>query len=232
MSQLSSFLIQNINVSQILSFGFILLCVLMITRRLLYRLIYAFEPESKSLHFVMKPRIVRVAISLADIGAWVLAVIISCLVHEMPVVTNFLLSLFGIILNLLTLTIVILLLIYSFSRTGNELILSVIGAWYLRYRKKILDGYDYFDLGEGIEAEIVEINFLDTTFRLKKGGGTLVRSNAFLMHEVFGFTRAIGIEEVFYLWHRSKRNNFTEKELEFERESNKVKAEPRRDDWE
>ena len=210
MSQLFSFLLENTAILRILTFGLVLLGVLMITRRLFYQLVYAFVPESKSLRFVMKPRSVRVALALADMGAWGLAVMISCLVHQIPAVTELLLSLFGILWNLLPLTIIVLLVTYCFSRTGNELILSALGGWYLRYRKKVLERYHYFDLGDGLEGEIETINFLDTTFRLKKGGRTLVRTNAFLMHEVFGFARAIGIEGILDWWQMQQRRGRTE----------------------
>ena len=212
MSQLFSFLQQNTTLLRILTFGLVVLFVLTIARRLFYQLIYAFVPESKSLRFVMKPRPVRVAIALADMGAWGLAVMISCLVHEFLAVTQLLLSLFGILWNLLPLTLIVLLVTYCFSRTGNELILSVLGGWYLPYRKKVLESYRYFDLGDGQEGEIEAINFLDTTFRLAKGGRTLVRTNAFLMHEVFGFARAIGLEGIFDWWQMQQRRGHTEQE--------------------
>ena len=162
MSQIFSFFQENTAILYILSFALVLLGVLIIAHQLLYQLVYAFAPESKSLRWVMKPRSVRVAIALADIAAWGLAVMISCLVHKLPAVTTLLLSLFGILGNLLPLTIIVLLVIYCFSRTGNELILSFLGGWYLRYRKNLLDRYRYFDLGNGQEGEIEAINFLIT----------------------------------------------------------------------
>ena len=206
MSQLLSFFQENTAILTIFTFVLVLVAVLTIARRLFYQLVYAFVPESKSLRFVMKPRLVRVAISLADIAAWGLAVMISCLVHKLPGVTQLLLSFFGILWNLLPLMIIVLLVIYCVSRTGNELILSILGGWYLPYRKEVLDRYRYFDLGNGQEGEIEAINFLDTTFRLKKGGQILVRNNAFLMHEVFGFTRFMGIEGIFDRWQMRSRH--------------------------
>ena len=216
MSQIFSFFQENTAILYILSFALVLLGVLIIAHQLLYQLVYAFAPESKSLRWVMKPRPVRVAIALADIAGWSLAVMISCLVHKLPAVTKLLLSLFGILGNLLPLTIIVLLVIYCFSRTGNELILSFLGGWYLRYRKNLLDRYRYFDLGNGQEGEIEAINFLDTTFRLKKGGHILVRTNAFLMHEVFGFTRAIGIEGIIEKWQMKPQHGNTKREFEAE----------------
>ena len=210
MSENFSFLLQNRTILQIFTFGLVIFVILTITRRLLYQLIYAFVPESKSLRFVMKPRPVRIAIALADIGAWGLAVMISCLVHNLPAVSQLLVSLFGILWNLIPLTIIVLLIIYCFSRTGNELILSALGGWYLPYRKKVLEGYSYFDLGDGQEAEIEAINFLDTTFRLKKGGSKIIRTNAFLMHEIFGFAKAIGIEGIIDWWKIQQRRSITQ----------------------
>ena len=212
MSQLFSFLLENTAVSRVLTFIVVVLSILAIARGLLYRLIYAWAPESKSLRFAMKPRLVRVTIALADIGAWGLAMMISCLLHKIPGVTQLLLSLFGLFWNLLTLTIVVLLVAYCFSRTGNELILSALGGYYLHYRHKILERYRYFDLGDGEEGEIEAIHFLDTTFRLKKGGSILVRPNAFLMHEVFGFARAIGIEGILDWWQIQQQRGRTERE--------------------
>jgi hypothetical protein len=211
-----SFFSENTAILQIITFALVIIVVLTVTRRLLYQLIYAFVPESKSLRFVSKPRLVRIAIAIADIGAWGLAVMISCIVHRLPAVTQLLVSLFGIIWNLLPLTIIVLLGTYCFSRTGNELILSAIGGWYLPYRKKILERYGYFDLGNGQEAEIETINFLDTTFRLKQGGRIVVKTNAFLMHEIFGFAKAIGIEGIIDWWQAKQKSRRGEGEFSSE----------------
>ncbi|NEO88252.1 MAG: hypothetical protein F6J87_28945 [Spirulina sp. SIO3F2] len=211
MSQLLLNLRHTTLLEQIVNFGLLLGFVLAIAKRLLYRLIYAFAPESKSQRFMLKPRPVRVAIAIADMLAWTLAVMVACLVLGLPQVSQLLVSLVGIVWSLLPLTITVVLVAYCFSRTGNELLLSALGAWYLKHRKKVLERHRYFDLGEGQEGEIDSINFLDTTFRLKKGGRIVIRPNAFLMHEVFGFASAIGLEGLidrFQNWqaHQVKRN--------------------------
>ncbi len=226
MPDLLSFLLQNPTVSRTITFVLVMFSVLTIARSLFYQLIYAFAPESKSPRFPLKPRPVRVAIALADIGAWGLALMISCVLYQIPAVAQLLLSLLGILWNLLPLTIVVLLVTYCFSRTGNELILSVLGGWYLPYRKQVLDRYHYFDLGDGQEGEIEEINFLDTTFRIKKERRTLVRPNAFLMYEVFGFARAIGIEGILDRWQMQQRDR-----IERESQSEQIPERSRTDSW-
>lgn len=198
MSQLLTNLIQNYRtvLETVAAFGAIILVVLIITRNLLYRFIYAFDPSARSQRFVAKSRPVRVALAIADIIAWSFALMMTGIMYQLPQVTQFMLKLFGMIWNLLPVTIIVVLIAFCFSRAGNELMLSVLGFWYLHHRKKDLDRHRYFDLGNEELAEIDEIHFLDTTFRLKKGGRTVIRPNAYLMHEVFGFTQVVGVEGI------------------------------------
>ncbi|MGB0562341.1 MAG: hypothetical protein ACPGVO_11120 [Spirulinaceae cyanobacterium] len=188
------FLIEQTVLPQALTFALLVGIGLTIAQRVLHKIIYAFDPEAKKQRFVHKPRPVRVAVAIANLLAWLIAVMLAALIYELPAVSQLFLSILGIFWNLLPLTIIVVLLAYCFSRTGNELLLSALGFWYLQHRKKALEQHRYFDLGDGEEAEIEAIHFLDTTFRLKKGGRTVIRPNAYLMHKVFGFARAIGLE--------------------------------------
>ncbi|MEM8642767.1 MAG: hypothetical protein AAGG51_28695 [Cyanobacteria bacterium P01_G01_bin.54] len=188
------FLIQQTVIPQALTFGLLVWISLTLTQRVLHQIVYAFAPEAKKQRFVHRPRLVRVAGAIADLLAWVVAVMLASVIYQLPSLAQLLLSILGLFWNLLPLTIGVVLLAYCFSRTGNELLLSLLGFWYLQHRKKALERHRYFDLGDGERAEIETIHLLDTTFRLKKGGRTVIRPNAYLMHEVFGFAQAIGLE--------------------------------------
>lgn len=206
-----NFLFENPLILQSLTFVLLLLSVVTIAKGLFYQLVYAFAPESKSVRFVMKPRLVRIGIAIADILAWGLGVIISCSVYKFSAITEILMSIFITILNLLLLLNILILLIYFCSSNCNQLIVSILGYWYLSYYKEILDRYHYFKLGNGEEGEIEKINFLHTTFRLKKDGHILIRNNSFLMYEIFDFPKGIGIEGLIKLinWWliKSQRSN-------------------------
>lgn len=186
-----------------LTFGIVFLGLLISSRILLSRLIYAFDPEAKSQHNRMRSRSVRVSLAIADIMAWLFTLTLTCLLFQIPQVMELFLSLFGVIWTLLPLTLVVLLIAYCFSRVGNELILSFIGFWYLKRHQADLDSSRYFDLGEEQMAEIEEIDLLSTKFRVKEGGRIVFRPNAFLMQQFFRFTPSLGIEDVLD-WMRSR----------------------------
>jgi hypothetical protein len=59
---------------------------------------------------------------------------------------------------------------YSFSKAGNELVLSVIGYWYLNRETGNLKRRREHDLGNGKVGKIIEIAPLHTTFSLSEGG--------------------------------------------------------------
>lgn len=180
----------------VLGFCLVILAILIITRKLFYGLVYAVEPEAKSQRFRSLSGPMRLALAIADLAAWFFAFVTTCLIYQFPNILEATLSLFAIFWNLLPLTLIIGLIVYGFSRTGNELILSLLGFWYLRHRKADLDRCRYFELEDGQMGEIEEINLLDTRFRLRDGGGMTLRPNAYLMHEFLGFSSTLGIEGV------------------------------------
>ena len=170
MPQLLSDFLQNYGtvLERIVAFAAIFLVTLIVARILLHHLVFAFDPDAKSQRNRMRSPPVRVALAIADIIAWIFALTITCLIYQIPAVMQLLLSLFGIVWNLLPLSIIVLLIAYCFSRTGNELILSFVGYWALRNRKMDLDRYQYFDLGNGQLAKVEEIQVLVTRFKTKE----------------------------------------------------------------
>lgn len=189
-------------ITTVLAFAIIFLGILIVSRTLLYQLIFAFDPDAKSQRNRLRSRPIRVALAIADIIAWLFALTLSCVFFRIPQAMQLLLSLFGIVWNLLPWTLVVGLIAFCFSRVGNELILSLIGFWYLKHHQADLDRRHSFDVGEGHMAEIEEIALLTTRFRLKEGRLIVYRPNAYLMHEFFGFTPNFGAEDVIE-WMRS-----------------------------
>ena len=196
--ELLSDLLQNYGwlLERIVAFGAIFLCILLISRVLLHRLIFAVDPEAKSQRPRLRSRPVRIVLAIADIVAWLFALTLSCLIYQLPQVMQLLLSLFGLVWNLLPLSLVVLLIAYCFSRVGHELILSFIGFWVLRTRKADLDRQQFFDVGNGQMAKVEEVHVLVTKFRVKEGNRILFRPNAYLMQSFFGFSQSLGIEDL------------------------------------
>lgn len=191
---------------QAIAFVVVTLIAKAIARRLFRRLVYAFSPEAEPERYAVPDRPMRVALAIADILAWWIALVLTGAVVGLPLVSQLLTAFFGVLWNLLPLMAIVALVAYCFSRTGNELILSLLGAWYLHHRKAVLEDTRYFDLGNGQLAEIQKIALLDTEFNLKNGGKTVSRPNAFLMRSVFGFSETIGIEGL-WLWLQSHRQS-------------------------
>jgi hypothetical protein len=184
---------------KIAGFGATAMVLWVIVHQLLHNLVYAFSPESRSRRFATLPRGVRVALAIANLMAWIIALIITCLIYEISDIMKLVLPFFSLVNSFLTFLLLlsfILFLIYCFSRTGNEFLISILGFWYLHHCKDILDRCRYFDLGHGRLAEIDSIQILSTTFRTQEGGMIVVRPNAFLMYEFLGFTKAIGLEGI------------------------------------
>lgn len=67
---------------------------------------------------------------------------------------------------------------------GRELLLSILGSFYLRRRANAPETGQAFDLGDGIRGKIEKVEFLHTTFVLPDGTRE-VRPNAWLMRTHF-----------------------------------------------
>ena len=183
-------------VGVIILFGLVFFALLIISRRLLHQFIFSFSPEAQAQRSRLRPRLIRVSLAIADIFAWLFTLTLSCAFLQIPKVTDILIAIIAVLWNFLPWTLVIGLILFCFSRVGNELILSLIGFWYLQSHREELDRQRYFELEHEESAEIEEINLLTTRLRLKKGNKITYRPNAFLMHEFFKFSHSFGIEDI------------------------------------
>ncbi|MEM9213654.1 MAG: hypothetical protein AAGD25_04840 [Cyanobacteria bacterium P01_F01_bin.150] len=174
------------------------------TQTLLRRVVYAVDPESRPKRFNVPARAARVALAIADIIAWLFAFTITCAFLGQSQVASVTVSLFRFLLDSWPLVLFTLLITYSFSKRGNQLLLSLLGAWYLNVQRKLLDKQQPFDLGNEQMGNISDIQLLHTTF-ITKTGTTVIRPNAYLMRTAFGFADALG-DELEFLKRFSKPN--------------------------
>ena len=163
------------------------------TQALLRRVIYAVDPEAKPKRFNLPARPTRVALAIADIIAWLFAFTTTCAFFQQSQVARVTVALFNFLLSSWPLVLFTLLITYSFSKRGNQLLLSFLGAWYLNHNRKLLTQQQPFDLGDDQVGDIHDIHLLHTVFTTKSGA-TVVRPNAYLMRTVFGFADALGDE--------------------------------------
>ncbi|NEQ99617.1 MAG: hypothetical protein F6K30_23425 [Cyanothece sp. SIO2G6] len=180
-------------IEQMIGFWLIFLVAGRITQSLLRRLVYAADPEATPKRFHVPSRPARIAVAIADIIAWCFSFTVACVVMDLPQAAQVALTLFNLVFTSWPLILFTLLITYSFSKRGNELLLSLLGGWYLNYHRQLLEQQQTFDLGHDQVGRISDIALLHTTFSLNNGG-TAVRPNAYLMHQFFGFAQELGDE--------------------------------------
>lgn len=164
------------------------------TQTLLRRVVYAIDPEAKPKRFNLPARPARVGLAIVDIIAWLFAFTITCAFFQQSQVASITVSLFNFFLSSWPLVLFTLLITYSFSKQGNQLLLSLLGAWYLNLQRKLIDQQQPFDLGNDQVGDISDIQLLHTTFTTK-AGATVIRPNAYLMRTVFGFPDTLGTNQ-------------------------------------
>jgi len=180
-------------IEQVIGFWLIFLIGGRMAQELLRRLVYAADPEAKPRRFHTPSRPARIGVAIADIIAWCFDFTVACMIMDEPQAAQVSLSLFNLLFTSWPWVLFTLLMTYSFSKRGNELMLSLLGGWYLNYHRSLLDQQQNFDLGQDQVGRISDIALLHTTFSLNSGG-TTVRPNAYLMHQFFGFAKDMGDE--------------------------------------
>lgn len=154
-------------------------------RALLRRLISAVDPSAgRGTTKSLKSK-TRIFLAVADLTAWLFALMIASEVLRVHRVVTLIMIIVAYIPIAVALLLLGGLVAYSFSKAGNELVLSLIGYWYLNRETGKLNRRRDHDLGNGRIGKIIEIAPLHTTFSLSEGG-TETRSNAYLMRQFFG----------------------------------------------
>lgn len=178
---------------QAIGFWLIFFIVGRIAQSLLRRLVYAADPEARPKRFNTPSRPARIAVAIADLLAWGFSFTVACNVMGWPQVGEITLSLFTLLFTSWPWVLFTLLITYSFSKRGNQFLLSLLGGWYLNYHRPLLDQQHAFDLGNDEVGQVTDIALLHTTFTLNNGD-TVVRPNAYLMQNFFGFAKDLGDE--------------------------------------
>jgi hypothetical protein len=172
----------------------ILVLVGFFIRILLRKVVFAFDPSAKGDINVQKKGI-RVWLAFANLAGWLFAFLIATEVVGLGLAMKF----FTVTIMIATIAVVGIiiagLVAYSFNKEANELILSIIGYWYLKPGKNKQPDPRPYDLGEGKQGKISEIALLHTTFKLKEGG-TETRSNAFLIRHLWGQSKKTWSEKI------------------------------------
>lgn len=189
-------------IEKALLFVTILLLTGIFAKSLFRKLVYAIDPSAeREKTFNIQERKTRILIAVFDLTAWLFSFVIASEVIELKWFVNIL----GVMVNILDVMIKLIsylingvflvvcavivgVVVYSFSKDGNELILSLIGYFYLKNKKKNIYKNRDFDLGNGRRGIIEEISLLHTTFNLKDGE-KLIKPNAYLMREYIGLAR-------------------------------------------
>ncbi|MBA7490349.1 hypothetical protein ES702_00887 [subsurface metagenome] len=134
------------------------------------------------------------------ISVWLFALTVACEViglHYISVVGGSIISFIGAILHaavwLLVGVLVAGIVAHSFSRSGRELVLSLLGYLYLQYDPRKPGKSHEFDLGDGEKGRIESVDLLHTTFIVN--GKKVKRPNSWVMQQYYGWGRELSQEE-------------------------------------
>ncbi|MFC1736418.1 hypothetical protein ACFL1X_09880 [Candidatus Hydrogenedentota bacterium] len=162
-----------------------LLFVGIVARFFLRKIVFSFDPGAKSQSADMMENNTRIWLALASVAAWIFAFMVASEFMGMHGIVSITMRLLSSIPATIACVGAGALLAYSFSSTGNELVLSLIGYWYLNRHKEELEEREALDLGDEKTGTITGIAALHTTFDVRSGG-TEVHSNAWAMRQFFG----------------------------------------------
>ena len=175
----------------LLLFGVAFLIVGFVVRTLLRGIVYAWIPSAKETPSEQQETPARVALASVSFVAWMLALVFAAEVVSLHSVASFCLFLAAAVLVAPALIVAVSLIVYSFSKEGNQLITGLIGSVYLRLnRGRRIGDRREFDLGDGRLGKIATVYMLQTSFTLPGGDKELV-SNARLMRDWFGMGKSL-----------------------------------------
>jgi hypothetical protein len=167
-------------------FGGVFLLTGTIAGVLLRRIVYAWDPSSKRVPSEQQETPARIAIACFNVVAWMLALICATEVVDLPSIASFFVYLVATILLAPAAIVFASLIVYSFSKEGNQLVSGLIGFVYLQLNKgKRRTDRREFDLGDGLLGVAERVSLLQSTFKLTDGREEK-KSNALLMKQWFG----------------------------------------------
>lgn len=172
-------------IERALLFVTVLVIIGICTRILLRRVVHAFAPTVKGRGTRIPDRKAQKWLALVDAFAWFFALTIAAEIQDMQNALSLLLKSAINLAFIFALVLIAGLVVYSFSKEGNELILSLIGYWRLKSAARAKGEEIAYDIGDGLTGTIDQVALLHTTFKLPDGA-TETRSNAFLMRHCFG----------------------------------------------
>lgn len=129
----------------------------------------------------------RRLLKVANLVSWFSALVIALYALREGTIAQFVIKLAFYPPFFVALFIVASLIGYSFSQTGNELVLSLIGYWYLKREVGKFDNNKTFDLGDGRVVRVDSIDWLHTVLR-NEDGSKFNLANAVVMSKLFGLS--------------------------------------------
>jgi hypothetical protein len=175
----------------LLLFGIAFLITGFVVRALLRGIVYAWIPLAKETPSEQQETPARVALALVSFVAWMLALVFAAEVVSLHSVASFCLFLAAAVLVAPALIVAVSLIVYSFSKEGNQLVTGLIGSVYLRLnRGRRIGDRREFDLGDGKLGKVATVYLLQTSFTLPGREKELV-SNARLMRDWFGMGKKL-----------------------------------------
>lgn len=175
------------SIEQTLRFVLVFVVAGLIARTLLRRIVYAADPAANERQTKRPPaRATRIWLAVVGLAAWSFAFVVATQGLNLRDVSRLFTGVVGYGVVAAAILVSAGLVAYSFSAQGHEFILSLLGGWYLRQRIKGGARDKAYDLGEGKQGKVANINLLHTDVELVGGGKTTV-PNAFLMRRLYGF---------------------------------------------
>lgn len=175
------------SIEQTLRFVLVFVVAGLIARTLLRKIVFAADPAANARHAKKPPaRATRIWLAVVSLAAWSFAFVVGTQGLSLRNASRFVTGVVGYTLVAAAILVAAGLVVYSFSAQGHEFILSLFGGWYLRQHMKGGAWDKAYDLGEGKQGKVTNINSLHTDIELVGGGKTTV-PNAFLMRRLYGF---------------------------------------------